>query len=401
MGLIPESKWNVMLGLSDYSSVEEVPSNIFMLHLAEIGLTRSTSVSLKTDLIKGELNTRFLKEPEHWGDVRFSFARDDGSWEGHVVDLVIPDAEDSVLTYIRKGGSYLTFCLASNSNADLNLAVKWIRERFPPPCIKREVTSIPINFWSLSSKGPVRREQKIKPLQWDEIHVNYPIETRAKVDHLSNLHPPIDGGRLLLWHGPPGTGKTSAIRSLLYSILPWCDSSYIVDPEAFFGNADYMLQVLLDQGDDISYFDDDEDEEGEEDDFFILQGKDRWRLLIVEDADEFLKSEAKEKVGQALSRLLNLADGIIGQGLNFLILITTNEHLENIHKAVAREGRCLANIHFPAFSRTEAQYWLGAENEGALPPAGDEFSLAQLYDLHHTIKQIKNEKQEKHVGVYL
>ena len=66
-----------------------------------------------------------------------------------------------------------------------------------------------------------------------------------------------------------------------------------------------MLDVLLD---------DDDDESG-------------WRLLILEDTGELLAADAKYQTGQGLSRLLNVVDGLIGQGLRVIVLVTTNEPL--------------------------------------------------------------------------
>src|SRR6266542_3240215 len=80
--------------------------------------------------------------------------------------------------------------------------------------------------------------------------------------------------------------------------------------------------------------------------------------LIMEDADEFLSVDAKQRQGQAMSRLLNMADGLIGQGLNLLLLITTNEPLGRIHHAVSRRGRCLADVEFTELSVAEASEWL-------------------------------------------
>ena len=42
--------------------------------------------------------------------------------------------------------------------------------------------------------------------------------------------------------------------------------------------------------------------------------EERWRLLLLEDCDELIRGEAKQSTGQALSRLLNLTDGLLGQG---------------------------------------------------------------------------------------
>jgi hypothetical protein len=63
-----------------------------------------------------------------------------------------------------------------------------------------------------------------------------------------------------------------------------------------------------------------------------------WRLLLLEDCDELIRSGAKEATGQALSRLLNLTDGLLGQGRNVLVAITTNEDIARLHPAVTRPG---------------------------------------------------------------
>ena len=100
----------------------------------------------------------------------------------------------------------------------------------------------------------------------------------------------------------------------------------------------------------------------------------RWNLLVVEDADELLRADARSAPGQALSRLLNLADGFIGQGLDVLILLSPNERLGGLTPAVSRPGRCLSEIQFPRFSRQEAASWLGRE----LPTDVADASLAEL-----------------------
>lgn len=84
-----------------------------------------------------------------------------------------------------------------------------------------------------------------------------------------------------------------------------------------------------------------------------------WRLVVAEDSDEYLRASARRDAGAALGRLLNLADGILGQGMNVLLLLTTNEETSRLHPALVRPGRCLAAVEFPPFDPTQASAWLG------------------------------------------
>jgi hypothetical protein len=199
---------------------------------------------------------------------------------------------------------------------------------------------------------------------WAEIRGNYAESVQHAVDSLATDFKPAAGGRLLLFHGPPGTGKTYVVRALAREWRSWCAFEYIVDPEAFFGNGDYMMRVLL-QGEDCDY--------GEE------PRESRWRLLVIEDAGELLARDAKQRQGQGLSRLLNLSEGLIGQGLRVLVLITTNEKLQSLNEAVARPGRTAAEVEFTALTVEESNGWLEAHGseERVISPV----TLAELYAL--------------------
>src|SRR4030095_9029736 len=96
-----------------------------------------------------------------------------------------------------------------------------------------------------------------------------------------------------------------------------------------------------------------------------------------EDGAELISGEAKASAGQQLSRLLNLTDGLLGQGRNALIAITTNEDLASLHPAVVRPGRCLASIQVGRLPYAEATAWLGSSS-GVGP---DGATLAELYAL--------------------
>jgi hypothetical protein len=217
---------------------------------------------------------------------------------------------------------------------------------------------ISIGFWYRAGRGPRKEVRRLRAPAWAEAARNYPTPTRRLLEPLmANLHSVLAGGRLVLWHGAPGTGKTSALRTLGRESVKDTLLEYVLDPDTFFGSdTGYFVSVLFNNDDEVE------------------QGK--TRVLVLEDCDDLLAADAKRQGGQGLARLLNLVDGLIGQGLRIGVLITTNDPLSGFHPAVSRRGRCGAAIAFEAFDQQEADQWLAGE--GVAAQGRDKSSLAEL-----------------------
>lgn len=231
---------------------------------------------------------------------------------------------------------------------------------------------VPVAFWSGAGEGllssPEARWRRLKLPLFADIESNYPTDVGGRLGELlacSTGH--ALPGRLALWHGPPGTGKTWALRALGREWSEWCDLHYITDPERLLGgDTNYMLGVLA--GDSEPPKDDPADHDG-----FSTGERDseaRWRLLVLEDAGELLGIGAPTEVGRGFARLLNIADGLLGQGTRALILVTTNEPLGKLHPAALRPGRAMATVEFAPLEAPEATAWLrdrGTDRELSTP----------------------------------
>ena len=247
--------------------------------------------------------------------------------------LRLPGGEPAL---VDTGDGHVRIEVAGDTREAASAAARMLRSSLEtePPVADQ----VSVAFWMRGECGGQVRYRDIDAERFAEIADNYAAPVGAALQRLIGTRAP-DRGRLILWRGEPGTGKSHALRELARAWSPSCSAHFIMDPEELLGRRGaYMLDLLTcDSGD-----------------------GDRWRLLILEDAGELIAADARAVTGQALSRLLNVADGILGQGTRTLLLITTNEPVKRLHPAARRPGRCLADIEFTPLSAVEANAWLAA-----------------------------------------
>lgn len=300
---------------------------------------------------------------------------DSADWEQYALFLVNEHSGQEAYVYTHSWGDHafhfrVLACGDDGSTEAMRIADE-LRESLPQVELPPDGTvAVDFYFWKGDSVG--NRTRRLKVPKWHEIGSNYAAEARMALGDMMNLTADDveNNGRIILLHGPAGTGKTTAIRALADSWKEWCRVIYVIDPDEMFNRGGYLMEVLLGSSDDK-----------------------RWRLIVIEDAEEFLTPNSNARVGQAVSRLFNLGDGMIGQGLNSLVLMTTNAPVVKLHEAIVRPGRCLANIEVPRLSPSEVTQW----SNGA---ASGEHTLAELFKVQKH-SQIKADQADFSVGTYL
>lgn len=139
------------------------------------------------------------------------------------------------------------------------------------------------------------------------IHYNegFPSIHKTIVNQLNKK----DTNGLYLFHGQPGTGKSTYIKYLIHQLK----KKVIFISTKMAGELDNLNMTP-----------------------FLLENRNS--VLVIEDAEELITSR-EELRNSNLSMLLNLTDGLLGESLGIQIIATFNTDIKNIDKALLRKGR--------------------------------------------------------------
>lgn len=403
-------------------NVDYLPNHVFAKLMVENGLHYVSSFRAFTDADTSGIAEQLGLTVTH---LRFfaQYAKEDlGDNERYEDSLTILSNEDhTLIANLEIDGRDFKIRYALNDlarAAAINTQLcEWLPQyRAPRP---PESSTVYINFWTMTSEKPSAVRRELEAPTWAAIQENYPPQVRSSLTELMNLRTPAeDVGKLILWDGEPGGGKSYALRALARSWKRWTDVHYITDPERFFGLSEYMMSVLLTGSSRIEPDPTEEDDPDLDEEVLLFDTGEstvhvatrreveadlgyRYKLLLIEDAGEYLKADADLRQGQSLSRLLNITDGLLGQGLRFLTVITTNVDIHKLHEALRRPGRCIAQIHFDPFTPRQANEWLAKRGVEARLGSNQKTDLAGLYQLSTGIHQIRTAKADEHEGQYL
>lgn len=313
-----------------------------------------------------------------------------------VLSLALPEDHGAIAS-IACTSAQIEVSVWSSSVETARDAMDLLAAQIPTEKPPDESNVATMRFWYEGKARPKSHTRLLECSPWKDVRPNYLPPVQHGIDEFLALERPDQYGRIIIWSGPPGTGKTWALRSVLLELAGRADIDVVTDPERFFRDPHYAYAVLMRGLRDgvVHRFvggrrprpamlrayayrpEADLDDERDQDDVR------RFRLIVLEDAAELVMAGCRER-GPGFTRLVNLSDGLVGQGLRFVLLFTANEDLGRIDPAVLRSGRCLQQLSFAPLPWDTAQAWLAARfaEAGRPPPEGvpqREYVLADLY----------------------
>ena len=193
-----------------------------------------------------------------------------------------------------------------------------------------------------------------------DIELNYGKEMLEKSEVLLKS---LDKDRsgLVLFSGKPGTGKSTFIKYLSSKIdrkiiyLPSNAAEEITSPS--------FLEFIVDH---------------------------KNCILLLEDAEKVLMSRESTD-NPAISNILNLTDGFLGDCLNIYIIATFNTSKDKIDEALLRKGRLILEHHFEALPPENCNKILekiGSDRRTEVP-----MTLAEIYNEEENY--LKKEQKNK------
>jgi hypothetical protein len=208
-----------------------------------------------------------------------------------------------------------------------------------------------------------------------EVHVpeSYSIE-KCYNDDFPKIHNVIvdslnkNESGLYLFHGDPGTGKTTYIKYL--SSLVKRDIIYI--PTSF-------VEQLADPS------------------FLPALLHKKHSILVIEDAEKALLARDPSDSSSLVSAILNITDGMMADVFNIAVIATYNSPRQAIDKALLRKGRLKVEYNFGKLKASKAQKI--ADESNIKYRVNNDISLADLYNTDENSSIVSPELlEEKRMG---
>lgn len=299
-------------------------------HITKI-VAKRTEMGLSTITVKENL----VCDPKKW----FNYIHNE-----YVNDQIIEFTESNGMIVDNSNLEFIDFSMNSNSvEVRLYGSKEFVDTTHEELVNKFTVATCHIE-WVYSGDG----NSVTIPLMSEKLPISemYPFLDEETIGEYYDRYMNSDASILLLI-GPPGTGKTTFIRGLLH----YAKKNAIVTYDEKILERDYVFARFI------------EDDVG---------------VMVIEDADNFLKSRSDGNT--MMHRFLNVGDGLISMRGKKLIFSTNLPSVSDIDSALIRPGRCFDIVTFDNYTYEQAQALatkIGVTFERK--SEGETYSLAEVF----------------------
>lgn len=271
---------------------------------------------------------------------------DDSFYEYHVPsplnDFEVMD-ENKEVDIFRHGITIEIYGFNNNKEYIEEFLKEFTSKEFNAPKTEREINLIVKNEYGLQLKGFPTKSNNVN------IYTHYNDDFKEISDIIISKLNEKDSSGIVLFSGVKGSGKTNYLRYLTEQIktkkviyIPPNFSSVLADPE-----------------------------------FLTFMFSHTNTILIIEDAENVLKSR-KAGENQAVSNLLNLSDGLLGDGLKIQVICTFNCDILEVDDALLRPGRLIAEYKFDKLNPEKSQSLLKEVHN--IDNKNEAMTLAEIYN---------------------
>jgi hypothetical protein len=307
--------------------------------------------------------------PDQDLDLLGGILRESDNWNSAFIFEVSPDRfrtiQKSVAISIQKsrenGQFFVCIALTGASLGDIHEVLSFFAPFLIPKGVNKPRIGVAIN----SGGGVYIKKVEMEETKVD-VRLNYGADFFDKKHNL--IIEKLNGcqGGLFLFHGLPGSGKTTYIKYLTQLIK---DRLFIFVPSNQIANIANP-------------------------DFLALLVKHHNSVLILEDAEKAIESREVSENSSLVSNILNLSNGLLGSIFNTSIIVTFNSEQDQIDKALKRKGRLLVEHAFDKLSVADSNMLL--ESLGKDIKTKSSLSLAEIYNIDDD--QFLQEKIKPKIG---
>jgi energy-coupling factor transporter ATP-binding protein EcfA2 len=310
------------------------------------------------NFVKGSMVKNYI-EKELTDDIIDVIYNKQMDWRAKKLNMedVIYVLKNEMIIYISKMECSMLFARANEPAADL------LSEKFKSFKIRKKRRK------SISMIITTRRG-----LDTVDIHVKKPVInlTTHYNDGMGEMHKKLiqtlnkmhESG-LVLFHGKPGTGKSTYIKHLIYQVRK----------EVIF------LPPRIAAGMDSPDFTQ-----------FLVQHPNT--IFVIEDAEELIVNHQGNR-NSGMSMLLNLSDGLLGEGLGIQFIATFNTNVDNIDPALLRRGRLDNLYEFKPLDTSKAKALVEKVSKQDVLVTSP-MTLAEIY--HSDDDPLQYKKQRNQIG---